>query len=108
MTHTMGRGGKRTLSDFNFGKPTAAQSRRREKPQAMVKVLRFDKERPRWGVRALADGIAAILPGDFTSWQIAEQIAVRLADAYRRSGYDVALDTTTCKKRQKSGTEIVG
>jgi hypothetical protein len=83
-----------------------------DKTQVNVRIVRLDYKRPWWAVRvseadvrARHAGIASAcyLPGSFRTWKIAELVALNLAAAYRFSGYNVTLDTKTCRRRVKRG-----
>lgn len=97
MTHR----GKTTLAAINFGK-TASRRRnpRREKTQVTIVVKRSGKTKPSWIVRVTITETATIhpqsvlLPADFKPKYVAVGLAEDLATAYRKSGCNVALDTS--------------
>lgn len=71
------------------------------KGQVNVIVKKTDKKRPTWYVFVVHhSGISIGTPGDFKTWWLAEYVARTLAFAYRESGYSVALDIGTSRKRK--------
>lgn len=81
--------------------------------QMIVRVRRYGKIRPTWGVgiTEITSGgtpLVTSLPGEFRTWRSASVIAETLAFRYRQSGYEVALDTMTCRKRATAATQAYG
>lgn len=92
----MGRSrSKTTLAAINFGKTASRRRVRREKPQATIVVIRAPQSRATWYIRLRAGGEPArLLPGVFKPKYVAQGLAEDLATAYRKSGYNVVLDTS--------------
>jgi len=83
------------------------------KKQVNIKVLRVPKKKPKWSVRIstpdeLGLVMSVCLPGEFQTWSDARSIANVLAIFYRKNGYDVALDTKTCRKPATAATQAYG
>jgi hypothetical protein len=70
--------------------------------QLLIQVTRINKKRPKWGIRITEISELPytrwFLP-QFTSWSHASLIAESLANVYRMTGYEVALDTKTCRQK---------
>ena len=75
------------------------------KGQINIRVIRYSLKPVRWGVSLVHRheyGIMdhhIVLPM-FRKWRHASVVAETLALYYRLSGYEIALDTRTCRKQQ--------
>lgn len=65
---------------------------RKAKPQITIVVVRSLKKRATWELRISSSGFSVLLPGDFITKNLAAYLVQELADAYRESGYEVAID----------------
>lgn len=104
--------GKRTLSDFNFGKRRTARRNYKPKMKCNISVSRVHgAKKARWLIKVLLhpeyptgehELQSVMLPGDFITMHVANRTANALAVSYRDSGYEVALKTAKRQSQQQT------
>jgi hypothetical protein len=75
--------------------------------QLNIQVTRINKKKTKWGIRITETTdlpyIRWFLP-EFKHYSMAVEVAARMAQIYRLEGYEVVLDTKTCRGRNAAHT----
>lgn len=75
--------------------------------QLNIQVTRINKKKTKWGIRITEQSELPytrwFLP-EFKRYAMAVEVAGRMAQIYRLEGYEVALDTKTCRGKNAAYT----